>query len=78
MRKQSVEGGFWYIVRRRKRRGQQNGKFLPIGPSLGGLAGPLIGSVPQPILKKMVGGKRPKQRRQQKIIDILDIYCELV
>lgn len=52
MRKQSVESGVWYIGGRRKRRGQQKGKFLPIRPLLAVLAGPLIGSVAQPILKK--------------------------
>ena len=58
MKKQSVRGGVWYIGGRRRRQRQQKRGFLPVGLRTS-LAGPFLGSVTQPILKKIVGGKRP-------------------
>ena len=56
-RKQSVRPGVWYIGGRQKRR-RQKGGFLPIAPILGSLAGPELGAIVGPVIKKIFGGKR--------------------
>ena len=60
---QSIKKGVWHISGRRRPKG---GAF-PL-ELLAGLAGPLIGAVAKPILKKMVGGGikwRGRRRRRR-------------
>ena len=52
-RKQSVRWGVWYIGGRRKRR-RQKGRFLPITSVLGSLAGPALGAIVGPVIKKIL------------------------
>ena len=59
-RKQSVRRSIWYMSGRRKR-WRQKGGFLPIAPILVSLAGPALGG---PVIKKMFGGRRLRQRRR--------------
>ena len=46
MREHSIRKGIWYIVGHRR---LQKGKFFPLAASL---AGPILGSIAGPILKK--------------------------
>ena len=62
-RKQSVRRVVWLIGGRRKRR-RQKGSFLPIAPILGSLAKPVLGTIVDPVIKKVFGGKRQRRRRR--------------
>ena len=54
MRKQYVERRVWYIDGR-PRKHRQKGAFLQVGVILGLLAGPALGAVAGPIIKKIFG-----------------------
>ena len=64
MRKRSIKRGVWRIGGRRRRK--QMRFFFPIGaltsPLLGGIAFNLAG----PIVKKIIGYRRRRQRRQRR------------
>ena len=62
MRKQSVRKGVWYIGGRRRKR-RQKGGFLPVGAILGSLAGPALGAVAGPVVKKIFRGKKRRRHR---------------
>ena len=58
--KQSVRKGVWFFGgRRRIKRGKrgQRGGFLPLAGLLGAAAGPIIGEIAKPLLKKIIGGR---------------------
>ena len=57
-RKQSVKGGVWYMGGRKRRRVRQRGDMFPFGA----IAGPILGAVAQPLLKKISGGERRHKR----------------
>ena len=57
MRKQSVRKGVWYIGGRRRKR-RQKGGFSPVGAILGSLAGPALGAVAGPVVKKNIWWKK--------------------
>ena len=47
-RKQSLRGGIWYMGGRKRGRVRQRGGMFPFGAT----AGPILGAVAQPLLKK--------------------------
>ena len=62
-RRKSVRKSVWYLGGRRKkriRRGKkgQRGGFFPLPGLLGAAAGPIIGEIAKPLLKKFTGGRR--------------------
>ena len=63
-RKQSVKGGVWYIASKRLSKRGQKRSFFPTAGLLGSVAVPLIVKIAKPILKEVVGGRRPRRRRR--------------
>ena len=56
--------GVWYIGFKRKRelrKRRQRGGVLPLAGLLGAAAGPIIGQIAQPLLKKFIGGRRRRR-----------------
>ena len=63
--KQSVKKGIWYIGTKRKIRKRQRGKGFPLG-LLASIGAPILGEVAKPILGKIFGRGRRRQKNGQK------------
>ena len=61
---QSVRKGAWYLGGRRRirRKRRQRGIFFPLAGLSGAAAGPILGEIAKPLLKKIVGGRRRRRR----------------
>ena len=65
--RQSVRKGIWYLGGRRRIRRRKNGQregFLQLAELLGAAAGPIIGEIAKPLLKKNYWWEKEKPMRQ--------------
>ena len=63
--RRSVRKDFWYLGCRRRIRGGKRGHRgeggLPLAGLLGAAAGPIIGEIAKPLLKKFIDGRRRRR-----------------
>ena len=61
--KQTVKKAIWFIGGRyKKRKRKQKGDSIPFG-LIASLAEPILGEVPKPVFKKIIGGRKRRIKR---------------